>query len=130
MDGLFGDGLVDDILFCGGDSLEEDLHWRPILGALVDLVELEDGVTNDGVALFKIVEAFVWHLCVCRGSKYFKVVSDWLTLVADLSGTISVGRPLWTQSDDVVVLAVVFFALFSRSIGFQIFGNLKNIPLI
>ena len=25
MDGLFGDGLVDDVLFCGGDSLEEDL---------------------------------------------------------------------------------------------------------
>ena len=27
MDGLFGDGLVDDVLFCGGDSLEEDLRW-------------------------------------------------------------------------------------------------------
>ena len=59
MDGLFGDGLVDDVLFCGGDSLEEDLHWGPRLGALVDLVELEDGVTNGGVALFKIVEALI-----------------------------------------------------------------------
>ena len=49
-------------------------------------------------------------LCVRRGSTYFKVDSDWLTLVADLSGTILVGRPLWTQYD-VVVLAVVFFAL-------------------
>ena len=38
--------------------------------------------------------------------------------------------PLWTQFDDVVVLAVVFFALLSYSIGFQIFGNLKDIPLI
>ena len=38
--------------------------------------------------------------------------------------------PLQTQFDDVVVLAVVFFALFSHSIGFQIFGNLKDIPLI
>ena len=28
------------------------------------------------------------------------------------------------------VLVVVFFALLSRSTGFQIFGNLKDIPLI
>ena len=49
MDGLFGDGLVD-VLCCGGDSLEEDLRWGPRLGALVDLVEFEDGV-----AWFKIV---------------------------------------------------------------------------
>ena len=51
--------------------------------------------------------------------------SDWLILVADLCGTIHIGGPLWTQFDDVVVLVVVFFALFSRSIGFQIFSNLK-----
>ena len=44
--------------------------------------------------------------------------------------TILVGGPLRTQSYDVIVLAVVFFALLSRSIGFQIFGNLKDIPLI
>ena len=56
MDGLFGDGLVD-VLCCGGDSLEEHLRWGPRLGALVDLVEFEDGVANGGVALFKIVEA-------------------------------------------------------------------------
>ena len=56
MDGLFGDGLVD-VLCCGGDTLEEDLHWRPRLVALVDLVEFEDGVTNGGVAFSKIVEA-------------------------------------------------------------------------
>ena len=56
MDGLFGDGLVD-VLCCGGDSLEEDLRWGPRLGALVVLVEFEDGVTNGCVALFKIVEA-------------------------------------------------------------------------
>ena len=72
----------------------------------------------------------VWYLCIRRGAKYFKVVFDWLTLVADLYETIVVGGPLWTQFDDVVVLAVVFFALLSRSIGFQIFGNLKDIPLI
>ena len=52
-----------------------------------------------------------------------------------MSGAILVGGPLWTQFDDVVVLAVdflvvVFFALLSHSIGFQIFSNLKNIPLI
>ena len=73
---------------------------------------------------------FVWYLCVRRGSKCFKVVSDGLTLVEDLCGTILVGRPFWTQFDDVVVLAVVFFALFSNSTGFQIFGNSKDIPLI
>ena len=72
----------------------------------------------------------VWFLCVRRGSKYFNVVSDWLTLVVDLYGTILVGRPLWTQFDDAVALAVVFFALFSCNISFQIFGNLKDIPLI
>ena len=65
MDGLFGDGLVDDVLFCDGDSLEEDLRWGPRLGALVDLVELEDGVINGGVALFKIVEALI------RGAFFF-----------------------------------------------------------
>ena len=53
MDGLFGDGLVD-VLCCGGDSLEEDLRWGPRLGALVDLVEFEDGVTIGGVALFNV----------------------------------------------------------------------------
>ena len=65
----------------------------------------------------------VWYLCVCRGSKYSKVVSDWLILDANLYGTILVCRPLQTQFDDVVVLAVVFFALLSCSFGFQILGN-------
>ena len=55
VDGLFGDGLVD--VLCGGDSLEEDLRSGPILGALVDLMEFADGVTNCGVTLFKTVEA-------------------------------------------------------------------------
>ena len=58
MEGLFGEGLVDEVLFCCGDSLEEDLRWEPRLGGLADLVELEDGVTDGGAALFKIVEAF------------------------------------------------------------------------
>ena len=57
MDGLFGDGLVD--VLCGGDSLEEDLRWGPRLGALVDLVEFVDGITDCGVTLFKTVEAFL-----------------------------------------------------------------------
>ena len=77
----------------------------------------------------------VWYLRVQRESKYYKVVSDCLTLVANLCETILAGGPLWTQFDDVVVLAVeflavVFFALLSRSIGFQIFGDLTDIPLI
>ena len=53
------------------------------------------------------------------------MVSDWLTLVVYLYGTLLVGRPLWTQFDNVVVLAVLSFALLSRSIGFQVFGNLR-----
>ena len=70
------------------------------------------------------------YLCGPRGSKYSKIVSDWLILDADLYGAILVGGPLRTHFDDFVVLAVVFFALLSRSMGFQIFGNLKDIPLI
>ena len=73
----------------------------------------------------------VWYLRVCRGSKYFKVVSDLLISDSNLYGTILVGGLLQTQcDDDVVVLVVVFFASLSRCIGFQIFGNLKDIPLI
>ena len=49
----------------------------------------------------------------------------------DLYGSILVGGPWRTQwDDDVTVLAVVFFALLSHSIGFQMLGNLKDIPLI
>ena len=65
MEGLFGDGLVDDALFCGGDSLEEDLRWGPRLGIFVDLVEFEDGVTDSDAALSKTVEAF------SRGAFFF-----------------------------------------------------------
>ena len=64
MDGLFGDGLVD-VLCCGGDSLEEDLRWGPRLGALVDLVESDDGVTSGGEALLKTVEV------LSRGAFFF-----------------------------------------------------------
>ena len=42
------------------------------------------------------------YLCVGRGSKDFKVVSDRLTLVVDLYGTILFGGPLWTQFDYVI----------------------------
>ena len=65
MEGLFGEGLVDEVLFCCGDSLVEDLPWEPRLGAFVDLVEFEDGVTDGGAALFKTVEA------VSRGAFFF-----------------------------------------------------------
>ena len=41
MEGLFGEGLVDEVLFCCGDSLEEDLRSESRLGAFVDLVELK-----------------------------------------------------------------------------------------
>ena len=65
MEGLFGEGSVDDVLFCCGNSLEEDLRWEPVLGGLVDLAEFEDDVTDGGAALFKIVEAF------SRGAFFF-----------------------------------------------------------
>ena len=59
---LLSDGLV---LFCWGDSFEEDLCWGPRLGAFVDLVEFDDGVTSCCVALFKTVEA------LSRGAFFF-----------------------------------------------------------
>ena len=61
---MFREGLVDEAWFCCCDSLEENLRWEPRLGVLVDLVEFEDGVTNDGIALVKPVEAF-------RGAFFF-----------------------------------------------------------
>ena len=64
MEGLVGDDLVDEVLFCCGDSLEDNLRWEPRLGVFVDLVEFDDDVANDGVALFKTVEAF-------RGTFFF-----------------------------------------------------------
>ena len=54
----------------------------------------------------------VWYFCVRRGSKYFKAVSDWLTLLADLYGTILVGRPLWTQFDVVVYGELIVRSLY------------------
>ena len=69
MEGLFGCGLVD-VLCCGGDSLEEDLHLGPRLEALVDLVEFVDGVTSCGVTLFKTVEA------LSRGAFFFSTSAE------------------------------------------------------
>ena len=63
MEGLFGDGLIDEVLFCFDDSFEEDLRWEPRLGVFVDLVMYDD-VANDGAALLKTVEAF-------RGTFFF-----------------------------------------------------------
>ena len=67
MEGLFGEGLV---LFCCGDSSEEDLRWEPRLGAFVDLVELDDGVTSCGAALFKTAEA------LSRGAFFFSTSAE------------------------------------------------------
>ena len=46
MEGLLGDGLVDEVLFSCGDGLEEHLGWEPRLGVFVDLVEFEDDVAE------------------------------------------------------------------------------------
>ena len=55
---MFGDGLVEEVLFCCGDSFEEDLRWEPRLRIFVDLVEFDDDMANDGAAWFKTVKAF------------------------------------------------------------------------
>ena len=63
MEGFFcvgddrGDGLVDVVLLCCGDSFEDGLHWEPKLGLFVDLVELDDEADGVGVTLFKTLEA-------------------------------------------------------------------------
>ena len=50
---MFGDGLEDEVLFCCGDSLEEDLRWEPRLGVgvFVDLVEMDDEANGVAFAL-------------------------------------------------------------------------------
>ena len=103
MDGLFGDGLVD-VLCCGGDSLEEDLRWGPRLGALVDLVVFEDGVTNGGVALFKIVEAF------SREAFFF---STSVELKRKGAGGLGAGREMMDSSTSLpaILTAKNFFAV-------------------
>ena len=52
-----GDRLVVVVLFCSGDSFEEDLRWESKLGAFVDLVELNGVADGVGVTLFETVEA-------------------------------------------------------------------------
>ena len=59
-----GDGLVVDVLFCRGDSFEEDLCWELKLGFFVGLVELDDEVDGVGVTLLKTIE-------VLRGAFFF-----------------------------------------------------------
>ena len=76
---MFGDGLVDEVLFCCGDSFKEDLRWEPRLGVFVDLVELDD-VANGGVASFKTVEAF-------RGTFIFSAIVELKTKGAGGGGT-------------------------------------------
>ena len=108
MDGLFGDGLVD-VLCCGGDSLEEDLRWGPRLGALVDLVEFEDGVTNGGVALFKIVEA------LSGGAFFFSTSVELKTKGAGGGGA---GREMMNSNTSLpaILTPKTFFWLFLRSV--------------
>ena len=60
------------------------------------------------------------------GSKCSVVITDWLICVSDVSGLLL---------DDDLFLAVeflllFFFSLFFCSIGFQMVGNLNDIPLM
>ena len=86
MEGLFGEGLV---LFCCADSLEEDFSWEPRLGAFVDLVEFDDGVTSCGAALFKTVEA------LSRGAFFFSTSAELKTKGAGGGG---LAMKLWIQT--------------------------------
>ena len=52
-----GDHLVVVVLFCRCDSFVEDLHWKPKLGVVVDLMELDDVVDGVGVTLLKTIES-------------------------------------------------------------------------
>ena len=109
MVGLFGDGLVDDVLSCCcGDSLEEDLRWEPRLGAFVVLVVFEDGVTNGGTALFKTVEAF------SRGAFFFSTSVELKTKGAGGGGA---GREIIDSNTSLPpILTLDIFGLFPRSV--------------
>ena len=52
------------VLFCCGDSFEEDLRWEPKVDFFVDLVEFGDEANDVGVTSFKTVEAL-------RGTFFF-----------------------------------------------------------
>ena len=108
MVGLFGEGLVNEVLFCLGDSFEEDLHWKPRLGGLVDLVEFEDGVTDGGAALFKIVEAF------SRGAFFFSASVELKTKGAGGGGA---GREMMDSNTSLpAILTPKHVWLFLRSV--------------
>ena len=55
-----GDGL-GAVMSCCGDSFEEDLHFSPKLGILVDLVELDE---DEDLTLLKTMETL-------RGAFFF-----------------------------------------------------------
>ena len=55
---------MDVVLFCCGDNFEEELHWEPEPGVLVDLTELDDVANGVLVTLLKTVEAL-------RGTFFF-----------------------------------------------------------
>ena len=104
MEGLFGEVLVDEVLFCCGDSLEEDLHWELRLRGLVDLVEFEDGATDSGAALFKIVEAF------SRGAFFFSTSVELKTKGARGGGA---GREMMDSNTSLpAILTLSIFWLF------------------
>ena len=109
MVGLFGDGLVDDVLFCCcGDSLEEDLRWGPRLGAFVVLVVFEDDVTNGGTVLFKTVEAF------SRGAFFFSTSVELKTKGAGAGG--AVREIIDSNTSLPAILTPRHFWLFPRSV--------------
>ena len=108
MECLFGEGLVGEVLFCCGDSLE-DLLWEPRLGAFMDLVEFEDGVTNFGIALFKTVEAF-------RGAFFF---STCVELQANGAGGRGAGREMMDSNTSLPSILTPKYFLAVSAICFE-----------
>ena len=91
-----------------GDSLEEDLLWGPRLGALVELVELEDGVTDGEVDWFKIMEVF------SRGAFFFSTSTELKTKDTGGGGD---GHEMMDSNTSLPAILTPkhFLALFDRS---------------
>ena len=82
------------------------MRREPRLGGLVDLVEFEDGVTDGGAALFKIVEAF------SRGAFFFSTSVELKTKGAGGGGA---GREMMDSNTSLPAILTPFW-LFLRSV--------------
>ena len=102
-----GDGLVDVVLYCCGDSFEEDLRWEPMLGFSVELMELDYEANAVGVTLLKTVEAL-------GGTFFFSTSVELKTKGAGGRGA---GREIIDSNTSLPsILTPKRFSLFLRSV--------------